>query len=98
MCRNAVTAGGTFVRKSAVISGQNLSVPFLALFLILLFSAISFAESLSDVKRILTEHQSQPLERIKTLKNEVIKIQGLEEGLARQYRIPFLKSSTTDDA
>ena len=88
MCRNVVTAGGTFVRKSAVISGQNLSVPFLALFLILLFSAISFAESLSDVKRILTEHQSQPLERIKTLKNEVIKIQGLEEGLARQYRIP----------
>ena len=80
MCRNVVTAGGTFVRKSAVISGQNLSVPFLALFLILLFSAISFAESLSDVKRILTEHQSQPLERIK--------IQGLEEGLARQYRIP----------
>ncbi len=84
----AVTSGGTFVRKTAIKSIIFFSCFFLAFLLLLIFSPISHAETLAEVKREIVDYQSQPLERIKTLKAEVLKIQGLEEGLARQYSIP----------
>ncbi len=60
-------------------------IPFL---LLLLFANISFSETLADIKREYLEYQSQPLERIWSLRYEILKIQGLEDGLARQYGIP----------
>ncbi|MDD4159633.1 MAG: mechanosensitive ion channel [Synergistaceae bacterium] len=60
----------------------------LAFLLIMIISGISHAESLSDLKREMVEYQSQPLERIRILKNEILNIQGIEDGLARQYKIP----------
>ncbi|MFA5672338.1 MAG: hypothetical protein WC922_07780, partial [Synergistaceae bacterium] len=76
------------MRKTAVRPTIFLSPFFIAFLLLLIFSPISHAETLADVKREIVDYQSQPLERIKTLKAEVRKIQGLEEGLARQYSIP----------
>jgi len=76
------------VRKTVLRSLIFFSSFFLAFSLPLIFSPISSAETLADVKRDIVDYQSQPLERIKTLRAEVIKIQGLEEGLARQYGIP----------
>lgn len=76
------------MRKTAIRSAILFSYFFLAFLPLLIFSPVSNAETLAEVKREIVEFQSQPLERIKTLKSEVIKIQGLEEGLARQYGIP----------
>lgn len=76
------------MRKTATRSAILFLYFFLALIPLLIFSPVSNAETLADVKREIVEFQSQPLERIKNLKSEVIKIQGLEEGLARQYGIP----------
>ena len=76
------------MRKTAIRSIIFLSSFFLTFLPLLIFPPVSNAETLADVKREIVEFQSQPLERIKTLKSEVVKIQGLEDGLARQYRIP----------
>lgn len=76
------------MRKRAIRSAIFFSYFFLAFLPLLIFPPVSNAETLADVKREIVEFQSQPLERIKTLKSEVVKIQGLEEGLARQYGIP----------
>ncbi|NLD04295.1 MAG: mechanosensitive ion channel, partial [Synergistaceae bacterium] len=76
------------MKKMGMRYSNNLFYFFIALLLLLTFSTISNAETLADVKREIVDFQSQPLERIKTLRAEVLKIQGLEEGLARQYRIP----------
>ncbi len=73
---------------TAVRQTKILSLFFLASLLTLIFASQSCAESLSEFRREIVEHQSRPLERIKELKSEIMKVQGLEEGLARQYRIP----------
>ena len=57
--------------------------------LIMALPGLSYAETLAEVKREFLEYQSQPLERVRVLRYEILKIQGLEEGLARQYGIPI---------
>ena len=76
------------MRKTFLRQANFISCFFLAFFLILIFSPLSNAQTLAEVKREILDYQSQPLERIKTLRAEVLKIQGLEDGLARQYSIP----------
>ena len=76
------------MRKTFLRQTNYISCFFLAFFLILIFSPLSNAQTLAEVKREILDYQSQPLERIKTLRAEVLKIQGLEDGLARQYSIP----------
>jgi hypothetical protein len=78
--------GGKICEKERVISNK-LICTFLALFLIFSFLTISFAESLSEVKKNLTKPSLSP-SKDKDAQKRGHKLQGLEEGLARQYRIP----------
>lgn len=74
--------------KKTIFSFKSVLIFFILFAMFLIFPNSSQAESLADVHKELLEYQSQPLERIKILKAEILKIQGLEEGLARQYGIP----------
>lgn len=74
--------------KNTVSSFKNVLIFFISFAIFFILPHASQAETLADIQQKLVEYQSLPLERIKTLKAEILKIQGLEEGLARQYGIP----------
>ncbi len=47
------------------------------------------AETLAEYQHELFEYQSKPIDRIKNLHTEILKIRDVEEGLARQYNLPI---------
>ncbi len=59
-----------------------------ALFLLIFMTGVSEAASLADIRDEIASYQLEPLKRARHLANDLHKLRGLEEGLARQYDVP----------
>ncbi|MBR4400925.1 MAG: mechanosensitive ion channel [Synergistes sp.] len=64
-----------------------------ALFLIIFLTGCSEAETLADIREEIAAYQLEPLTRARAVANDLHRLRGLEEGLARQYDVPVSRIS-----